>query len=64
MVIEGGKFIVGGDIILSIQGKKVENESDIPDLKEIVKALKEKDIMKITVMRAGKIEELHYIIPK
>lgn len=64
MEIEGEKFIVGGDIILSIQGKKVENESDILDMKEIVKALKEKDIMRITVMRAGKIEDLHYIIPK
>ncbi len=64
MVIEGEKFIVGGDIILSIMGKKVETENDMLELKGKLKALKEKDIMKITVMRAGKIEELHYIIPK
>jgi serine protease Do len=64
MEIEGEEFIVGGDIILSILGKKVENENDMLDLKGKIKALKENDIMKITVMRAGKIEELQYTIPK
>lgn len=64
MVIEGEKFIVGGDVILTILGKKVENENDMLVLKDDIKALKEKDVMKITVMRAGKIEELNYIIPK
>ena len=64
MEIEGREFTVGGDIILSILGDKVENEGDMLELSKKIKALKEKDIMKLTVMRGGKIVELNYTIPK
>lgn len=64
MEIEGENFVVGGDIILSIMAKKIENEDDILELKEKLKALKEKDVMKLTIMRGGEIQELQYIIPK
>ena len=62
--IEGQKFTVGGDIILSILGQKIESEDDMLNLSEQLKALKEKDVMKLKVMRGGKIEELNYTIPK
>ncbi|MCK5701979.1 MAG: trypsin-like peptidase domain-containing protein, partial [Cyclobacteriaceae bacterium] len=64
MEIEEQEFTVGGDIILTIQGQKVENENDMLDLGKKIKALNEKDIMKLTVMRGGKIVELNYSIPK
>lgn len=64
MEIEEQEFTVGGDIILTIQGQKVENEDDMLDLGKKIKALNEKDIMKVTVMRGGKIVELSYTIPK
>lgn len=64
MEIEEQKFTIGGDIILTILGQKIENENDMLDIAKKIKALKEKEILKLTVMRAGKIEELSYTIPK
>ncbi|MCK5469533.1 MAG: hypothetical protein KAI99_13515, partial [Cyclobacteriaceae bacterium] len=64
MEIEEQEFTVGGDIILTILGDKVENEGDMLELGKKIKALNEKDIMKLTVMRGGKIVELNYSIPK
>lgn len=64
MVIEGQKFTVGGDIILTILGQKVENEDDMLSLGKKLKALKEKDVMRLKVMRGGEIIDLNYTIPK
>ncbi len=63
MEIEGKKFTVGGDIVLSMLGYKIESEKDMIEIGEKIKSLKPKDIMKLTVMRGGKIEELTYTIP-
>ena len=64
MKIEGQELIVGGDIILSILGTKIESEEDMLNLSEEMKALKEKDVIKLSVMRSGKIVDLNYTIPK
>lgn len=64
MEFDNQKYTVGGDIILTILGDKVENQKDVIDLQLKIKNLKEKDIMKLTVMRAGKIIELNYTLPK
>lgn len=64
MVIEGQQFLVGGDIILSIQGTKIESEDDFLDLRTILKDLKPDDVMALKVMRQGKIVDLTYKIPK
>ena len=63
MEIEGEKLIVGGDIILSILGKKIGNEEQMLDLSQEIKALIKGDKMDLTVMRGGKIVELSYTIP-
>ncbi len=64
MELEGEKFTVGGDIILSILDNKVENEDDFLELREKIKSLKEKDILNIRVMRGGKIVDLKYTVPQ
>ena len=64
MNLEGEKFIVGGDIILSILGKKVENEEDMLDLSPKIKALMKGEIMHLTVMRGGMLVDLSYTVPK
>ncbi len=64
MKFDNKDYTVGGDIILSILGDKIETQNDVIDLQLKIKDLKEKDIMSLTVMRAGKIVELNYTIPK
>jgi serine protease Do len=62
MEIEGEKLIVGGDIILSIQGKKIESEEDMLNLNLTLKPLKKGEKIQLTVMRGGKVVELNYKI--
>lgn len=62
MEIEGEKLIVGGDIILTILGKKIEGEDSMINLSQDLKALKKGDKMDLTVMRAGKVFNLNYTI--
>ncbi|MCG8307831.1 MAG: trypsin-like peptidase domain-containing protein [Cytophagales bacterium] len=64
MEIEGEKLIVGGDIILSILGKKIGNEEDMLELSREMKALNKGDKMDLTVMRGGSIVQLNYAIPE
>ena len=64
MEIDGEEMVVGGDIILSVQGNKIENMEDYLDLRETLKDLKENDQLKLQVMRAGKIIDLNYTIPQ
>ena len=64
MTIEGQDLTVGGDIILSILGLKVESEEDMLTIGEKLKSLKENDQMSVKVMRGGKIIDLNYTIPK
>ena len=62
MEIEGETYLVGGDIILTIQGKKVEGEEAMVTISPELKALKKGAKMQVTVMRRGKIVELNYTI--
>lgn len=62
--IEGQRLTVGGDIILTILDYKIEGDEDFLELKEKMKALKENDVLNIAVMRAGKIVNLSYTVPK
>ena len=64
MVLEKQKLIVGGDIILSMFGEKIENEKDLLDAHEKIRSLKDKDVIDVTVLRGGKIVKLSYTINK
>lgn len=62
MDIEGEKIVVGGDIVLTILGKKIESEENMLSLRDDMKTLKKGDKMTLTVMRGGKVVDLSYII--
>jgi len=62
MEIEGEKVVVGGDIILSIMGKKIEGEEDMTDLRAAINGLNKGDRMELKVMRGGKIVDLFYVM--
>jgi serine protease Do len=62
MELEGEKIIVGGDIILSVMGKKLENEESMTEVRAILKDLNNGDRLDLKVMRGGKIVDLFYVI--
>ena len=62
MEIEGEEFLVGGDIILSILGHKIITEEHIVILRDKMKALKKGNVMSMTILRGGKINDLKYTV--
>ena len=54
---------VGGDIILSIMGKKIDSEESVLSLREKMKSLNKGDKMTLKVMRGGRVVDLNYTIP-
>ncbi len=63
MELEGEKFLVGGDIVLSMLGVKIEKADDMLDIKGKLAQLKSKDEITVQVMRGGKIVDLKYVMP-
>lgn len=63
MNIEGEEFMVGGDIVLSMMGVKVEKAEDMLDVQDKISLLKSKDEIPLKVMRGGKIVDLKYVMP-
>ena len=63
MELEGEEMLVGGDIVLTMMGIKIENSGDMLDVKEKLIDIKSKDEIKVQVMRGGKIVDLKYVIP-
>jgi len=63
MEIEGEELLVGGDIVLTMMGVKIENSDDMLDVKQKLVQIKSKDEIKVQVMRGGKIVDLKYVIP-
>ncbi len=64
MVLDGQKMIIGGDIVLSMMGKKIENENDLLFVREKIRLLKDKDVIDLTIMRAGKTEKISWTISR
>jgi S1-C subfamily serine protease len=64
MELEGEKMIVGGDIILSVMGKKIENEESMAEIRESMSGLNKGDRLDLRVMRGGKLVDLFYVISK
>ncbi len=62
MVLDGQKMIAGGDIILSMLGKKIETENDLLEVREMIRGLKDKEVLELKVLRKGKVEKLTYTI--
>jgi S1-C subfamily serine protease len=62
MEIEGEELLVGGDIILSILGNKIISEEHVVILRDKMKALKNGDVLSMSVLRGGKIIELKYTV--
>ncbi len=63
MEIEGEELIVGGDIVLTMMGVKIENSDDMLNVKKKLVQIESKDEIQVQVMRNGKIVDLKYVMP-
>lgn len=63
MNLEDEKFVVGGDIVLSMLDEKIVNNNSMLKIRSKLRDLKSGDIIHVTVMRGGKLVQLHYTVP-
>ena len=62
--IEGADVILGGDIILRVNGVPVVNDGNYDEIYESVDTLKPGDTLVITVFRNGQVVKLSTLIPQ
>jgi S1-C subfamily serine protease len=60
-IIDGEPLVVGGDIILSVEGIEVTRTS-LPRIRETMNQLRPGDAFKVTVLRSGQILELSSLV--
>jgi len=61
--INGQDIVVHGDIILDMDGIRIDSIDDLPRVREKMATMKSGTPLKITVLRAGKVVELNGKIP-
>jgi serine protease Do len=62
-VIDGEKLVVGGDIILAVEGIQLRGSPDLVKIRETLNRLASGRPFKATVLRAGKVVELTGKVP-
>ena len=61
--VNGQELVVRGDIIIDMDGIKIDSIDDLPRVREKMGTMKSGTPIKITVLRAGKVIELTGKIP-
>jgi serine protease Do len=62
--IEGQQLVVGGDVILSVQGAPVVTDEERRLAREALALLHPGDDLRVIVLRAGRVVELGLRIPR
>jgi serine protease Do len=62
-VIDGEKLVVGGDIILAVEGVQLRGSPDLVKIRETLNRLASGRPFKASVLRAGKVVELTGKVP-
>jgi serine protease Do len=57
-IVEGQKLVVGGDILLSVQGMKVASNEDMVKVLKSLETLQPGQDLRVTVLRDNKVQEL------
>jgi len=63
VTIDGQQVVLGGDIILSIEGVPASSAANRINIRDHLSGLKPGSELKATVLRAGKIVELTGVVP-
>jgi S1-C subfamily serine protease len=61
--IEGQNLLLGGDIIISFAGVKLDCETSLIEGRKRMSSLKTKDAYTLTVFRNGQVVELQSVVP-
>ena len=56
--IAGEPLVVGGDVILSVQGIDVNHARELARIRDVLNALRSGEPFTVTVLRAGQVHEL------
>jgi serine protease Do len=57
-IVEGRQFVVGGDILLSVQGMPVTSNAEMVKVLKMLETLKPGDTLRVNVLRDEKPVEL------
>ncbi len=57
-IVDGQQMIVGGDVLLTVQGVPIGNAEDRAKVIKVLEGLKAGDDLRVTVLRADKVTEL------
>ncbi len=57
-IVEGQQIVVGGDILLAVQGMPVRSNAEMVNVLKMLETLKPGDELRVTVLRADKPQEL------
>jgi serine protease Do len=57
-IVDGQRLIVGGDILLSVQGVTVTSDEDRGTARKSLEALRPGDDLRVTILRDDKVQEL------
>ena len=57
-IVEGQRLVVGGDIILAVQGVTITSDEDRLKARKLLETLQPGDVLRVTVLRDNKVQEL------
>jgi S1-C subfamily serine protease len=57
-IVEGQRLVVGGDIILSVQGVAMTSDEDRQQVRKVLETLQRGDLLRLTILRDNKVQEL------
>jgi serine protease Do len=60
-IVDGQRLIVGGDILLSVQGVTVTSDEDRGKARKSLEALRPGDDLRVTILRDDKVQELRML---
>jgi S1-C subfamily serine protease len=61
--LEGEEILLGGDILLAVGGIRLSDEKAAPRILDLLRTAPEGEKMAVTVLRAGKLYEMEYVVP-
>jgi serine protease Do len=63
VTVDGQQIVLGGDIILSVEGVPAESAASMAKIRDHLATMKSGEPLKATILRAGKVIELSGVVP-
>ena len=63
VTVDGQQMVLGGDIILSVEGVPAESAASMAEIRDHLATMKTGEQLTATILRAGKVIELKGVVP-